>query len=300
MLANPIDPPVARDAGDGEGGLAARGRRDAAHARARGRRTLAAPLTISGVSPQLGKRARGDRQEVRPAGHRRARRAARQLPGAGAAARRGRRRSATRAATCGSARSAPSPTRTPAACGRSATRFEAAGARNLLLQDAYVFRVVNDPNAAFTGGSYKLAVAGHDVGTLSNDAFAAVVGTRRRAAARPRWCRRSAPTTTRACRRRSRPTWPTRPTSTTRPASRRSAPSRPLAIAQAAGGTMQQRARPPDRPHVPADHVRASARSARRGSATATCRRRSSTRSSARSATRSPSTRRWTPRARSA
>jgi hypothetical protein len=55
--------------------------------------------------------------------------------------------------------------------------FEAAGARNLLLQDAYVYRVVNEPNAAFTGGSYKLAVAGHDVGTLSNDAFAAVVGT---------------------------------------------------------------------------------------------------------------------------
>ena len=28
-----------------------------------------------------------------------------------------------------------------------------------------------------TGGSYKLAVAGHDLGTLSNDAFAAVVGS---------------------------------------------------------------------------------------------------------------------------
>jgi hypothetical protein len=55
--------------------------------------------------------------------------------------------------------------------------FESAGARNLLLQDAYVFRVVNEPNAAFTGGSYKLASAGHDVGTLSNDAFSAVVGT---------------------------------------------------------------------------------------------------------------------------
>jgi hypothetical protein len=55
--------------------------------------------------------------------------------------------------------------------------FESAGARNLLLQDAYVFHVVNDPNASLTGGSYKLAVAGHDVGTLSNDAFSAVVGT---------------------------------------------------------------------------------------------------------------------------
>src|SRR6185295_16068825 len=54
--------------------------------------------------------------------------------------------------------------------------FESAGARSLLLQDAYVFKVVNDPNASITGGSYKLAVAGHDVGTLTNDAFSAIVG----------------------------------------------------------------------------------------------------------------------------
>ena len=54
--------------------------------------------------------------------------------------------------------------------------FESAGARNLLLQDAYVFKVVNEPNAALTGGSYKLSAAGHDVGTLTNDAFAAIVG----------------------------------------------------------------------------------------------------------------------------
>jgi hypothetical protein len=54
--------------------------------------------------------------------------------------------------------------------------FEAAGGRSLLLQDAYVFKVINDPNASLTGGSYKLAVAGHDLGTLTNDAFAAIVG----------------------------------------------------------------------------------------------------------------------------
>lgn len=54
--------------------------------------------------------------------------------------------------------------------------FESAGARSLLLQDAYVFRVVNDPNASLTGGSYKLAVGGHDLGTLSNDGYSAVVG----------------------------------------------------------------------------------------------------------------------------
>ena len=54
--------------------------------------------------------------------------------------------------------------------------FESAGARSLLLQDAYVFTVINDPNASITGGSYKLAVAGHDVGTLTNDASTAIVG----------------------------------------------------------------------------------------------------------------------------
>jgi hypothetical protein len=54
--------------------------------------------------------------------------------------------------------------------------FESAGARDLLLQDAYVFTVINDPNASITGGSYKLAVAGHDLGTLTNDASTAIVG----------------------------------------------------------------------------------------------------------------------------
>jgi hypothetical protein len=54
--------------------------------------------------------------------------------------------------------------------------FESAGARSLLLQDAYIFTVVNDPNASITGGSYKLGVAGHDLGTLTSDASTAIVG----------------------------------------------------------------------------------------------------------------------------
>jgi hypothetical protein len=54
--------------------------------------------------------------------------------------------------------------------------FEGAGARSLLLQDAYVFHVVNDPNPADESGSYKLSAAGHDIGTLSNDALDAIVG----------------------------------------------------------------------------------------------------------------------------
>ncbi len=54
--------------------------------------------------------------------------------------------------------------------------LDGAGRRALLLQDAYVFRVVNNPIAAPDLGTYKLAAPGHDLGTLSNDALSAVVG----------------------------------------------------------------------------------------------------------------------------
>jgi hypothetical protein len=54
--------------------------------------------------------------------------------------------------------------------------LEDVGARALLLQDAYVFRVVNNPVQIGTASTYKLAALGHDVGTLSNDATNAVAG----------------------------------------------------------------------------------------------------------------------------
>jgi len=55
--------------------------------------------------------------------------------------------------------------------------FEGAGRRALLLQDAYVFRVIANPNTVEEiGTTYKLASAGHTVGTLTNDALAAVAG----------------------------------------------------------------------------------------------------------------------------
>jgi hypothetical protein len=55
--------------------------------------------------------------------------------------------------------------------------LDAAGARNLLLQDAYVYRVISNPNAQGDAGTtYKLAAASHILGTLSNDALTAVVG----------------------------------------------------------------------------------------------------------------------------
>src|SRR3954449_7932602 len=55
--------------------------------------------------------------------------------------------------------------------------FEDSGLRSLLLQDAYVYTVISNPNAGDdTGSTYKLAAVGRDIGGISNDASAAVVG----------------------------------------------------------------------------------------------------------------------------
>jgi hypothetical protein len=175
MLANPTNPPVARGAGDGK---AASPRAAAAIGRMRsdGTKNLATPLTIGGVSPQLGKAiesygARHNRPIIAvPAGPLGSFPVQELRPGSAVSV----------GYSGGDIRIGGIGTVTYTDAGRVWSfghPFEAAGARNLILQDAYVFRVVNEPNAAFTGGSYKLAVAGHDVGTLSNDAFSAVVGT---------------------------------------------------------------------------------------------------------------------------
>jgi hypothetical protein len=56
-------------------------------------------------------------------------------------------------------------------------QLEAVGRRALLLQDAYVFRIVNNPLAlGALSGTYKLASSGHDLGTISSDGFSAVAG----------------------------------------------------------------------------------------------------------------------------
>jgi hypothetical protein len=55
--------------------------------------------------------------------------------------------------------------------------FEESGARRLFLQDAYVYRVINNPvqlTDAVT--TYKLASLGHTLGTISNDTSTAVAG----------------------------------------------------------------------------------------------------------------------------
>src|SRR3954471_12126624 len=55
--------------------------------------------------------------------------------------------------------------------------FEGSGLRSLMLQDAYVYTVISNPNIGdITGSTYKLAAAGHTLGTISNDASDAVVG----------------------------------------------------------------------------------------------------------------------------
>ena len=50
------------------------------------------------------------------------------------------------------------------------------GPRSLLLQDAYVYSVINNPIGFEGASTYKLAVPGHTVGTLTNDTLNGVVG----------------------------------------------------------------------------------------------------------------------------
>jgi hypothetical protein len=55
--------------------------------------------------------------------------------------------------------------------------FEGAGARRLLLQDAYVYRVIDNPlQIGDVASTYKYASLGHTLGTISNDGSSAVVG----------------------------------------------------------------------------------------------------------------------------
>jgi hypothetical protein len=55
--------------------------------------------------------------------------------------------------------------------------FDGSGRRSLLLQDAYVAAIINNPvQLPDIGGTYKLAGAVNDVGTVTNDGFNAVAG----------------------------------------------------------------------------------------------------------------------------
>ena len=54
--------------------------------------------------------------------------------------------------------------------------LDGAGRRALLLQDAYVFTVINNPLGTEEAASFKVAAPGHTLGTVTNDAVASVVG----------------------------------------------------------------------------------------------------------------------------
>jgi hypothetical protein len=54
--------------------------------------------------------------------------------------------------------------------------MDGAGRRSLLLDDAYVYTVINNPTGADGLTSYKLAAPGNDIGTVSNDGLNAIVG----------------------------------------------------------------------------------------------------------------------------
>ena len=113
--------------------------------------------------------------------------------------------------------------------------FENSGLRSLLLQDAYVYTVIFNPNSGddTSASTYKLAAVGHDLGTISNDASDAVSAARA-CCHRPSQCASSARTTTPARAARSPPAWSTRPTPVRRPAAPRCRSSAPLALAQGA------------------------------------------------------------------
>lgn len=170
MLANPVDPPLPPNAKK-----SARARAAIRRMHTDGVRPLASPLTISGVSPRLGRALEATGRKIGrpviavPAGPLGSFPPQTLRPGAAVSA--GYSSGDLSIGAIGTV--AYTDADRVWAFGHS---FESAGARSLLLQDAYVFKVVNDPNASLTGGSYKLSAAGHNLGTLTNDAFAAIVG----------------------------------------------------------------------------------------------------------------------------
>jgi hypothetical protein len=196
MLANPVDPPKPPNARASRSRRASASRSSRAGAsrsrragasrsrraraairrmRTQGVKPLAGPLTIAGVSPRLGRALEETGKKIGrpviavPAGPLGSFPVQTLRPGSAVSA--GYSSGDLRVGAIGTV--AYTDAGRVWAFGHS---FESAGARSLLLQDAYVFKVINEPNAAITGGSYKLSAAGHDVGTLTNDAFAAIVG----------------------------------------------------------------------------------------------------------------------------
>jgi hypothetical protein len=162
MLGLPVKPPS--------------GAKRAPRAVLAGVRPLATPLTVAGLSPALGRlleRSRGTRGRAlvaAPVGPLGSFAPQELVPGAsmGAAYSTG----AVAASAIGTVTY-----RDGATVYGFGHQFDAVGRRSLVLQDAYVFTVVDNPLDTSEATSYKLAAPGHALGTLSNDASSAVVGT---------------------------------------------------------------------------------------------------------------------------
>jgi hypothetical protein len=176
MLANPVDAPQARpQAARATGAPSPRAAAALRRIRREGTRPLLAPLTISGVHPALGRaleragRRIGRPVTAVPAGPLGSFPKQTLRPGSAVAA----------SLSTGDLKVSGLGTVTYTDADRVwafGHPFENAGARSLFLQDAYIFRVIYDPLAPITGGSFKLGFPGHDLGTLTNDASAAIVG----------------------------------------------------------------------------------------------------------------------------
>lgn len=142
----------------------------------RAARQLASPLVISGLSPSLGRllertaRSRGRALVAAPAGPLATFAPQPLVPGASMAV--GLSSGAVAASAIGTVTFRDGDT-----VYGFGHPFEGAGRRALLLQDAYVFDVVDNPLDTDEVTSYKFAAPGHTLGTLSNDAPAGVVGT---------------------------------------------------------------------------------------------------------------------------
>jgi len=162
MLGLPVKPPS--------------GARRAPRAVRASARPLVGPLTVAGLSPTLGRllervgRARGRPLVAAPVGPLGSFAPQELVPGAamGAAYSTG----AVAASAIGTVTY-----RDGAAVYGFGHQFDAVGRRALVLQDAYVFTVVDNPLDTSESTSYKLAAPGHALGTLTNDASAGVVGT---------------------------------------------------------------------------------------------------------------------------
>jgi len=164
MLGDPVDPPVGRAS-------------KAARAAAAKARPLVAPLTISGLNSRLGaalQKAAAKQGRIvlatPPAGPLGSFPVQRLVPGSAFGA--GYADGDINASAIGTVTYVD---------GADVWGFghplDAVGARSLLLQDAYIFRVINNPSASFDSfGSYKYGAAGHALGTLTNDGLNAVVG----------------------------------------------------------------------------------------------------------------------------